>query len=193
MAISASTEFLLLSALGSPEAVVDFLADLHSITASELASGQSAANIADGSVSNTEFQYIGTLTSNAQTQLTALAGRNTVLENGAFIATGTNLETSTADASALSVTKLQSNIDSTIGAGGTRTLAAPGSSGLHKIIVMTVDGGDCTLALTNVVGARAANGDAVSTTCTFAAVGECLVLLSAGAKWVVVGGNAVCS
>ena len=39
------------------------------ITNAMLAAGIDAAKIADGSVSNTEFQYISTLTSNAQTQL----------------------------------------------------------------------------------------------------------------------------
>lgn len=44
-----------------------------SITDSKLASGIDAAKIADGSVSNTEFQFINSLTSNAQDQLDAKA------------------------------------------------------------------------------------------------------------------------
>jgi hypothetical protein len=39
------------------------------LTASDIPSGIDAVKIADGSVSNTEFQYINSLTSNAQTQL----------------------------------------------------------------------------------------------------------------------------
>lgn len=196
MAISAQTEVLLLGALGSPEAVTDFLADLHSITASELAAGQNAANIADGTVSNAEFQYIGTLTSNAQTQLTALGSadtalalRATTLENGAFVVASPNVETSTSGA--LSVTKLLSNI-TTAGA-ESRTLAAPAGAGLFKIIEMTARVGDCTLAMTNIVGGRAANGDAASTTVTFGAVGQTLILMSASSKWVYLGGSAVCT
>jgi pectin methylesterase-like acyl-CoA thioesterase len=41
------------------------------IAAADLPTGIDAANLADGSVSNAELQYIGTLTSNAQTQLNA--------------------------------------------------------------------------------------------------------------------------
>ena len=40
---------------------------------SQVATGIDAAKIADGSVSNTEFQYINSLSSNAQTQLDAKA------------------------------------------------------------------------------------------------------------------------
>jgi hypothetical protein len=43
------------------------------VTNVKLASGIDAAKVADGSVSNTEFQYIGGLTSDAQTQLTSNA------------------------------------------------------------------------------------------------------------------------
>lgn len=43
--------------------------DNSAVTNAKVASGIDAAKIADGSVSNTEFQYIGTLTSDAQTQL----------------------------------------------------------------------------------------------------------------------------
>lgn len=39
------------------------------LTASDIPSGIDAVKLADGSVSNTEFQYINSLTSNAQTQL----------------------------------------------------------------------------------------------------------------------------
>ena len=43
------------------------------VTNAKVATGIDAVKIADGSVSNTEFQYIGTLTSNAQTQIDAKA------------------------------------------------------------------------------------------------------------------------
>ena len=79
-----------------------------------------------------------------------------------------------------SVTKLNTKINSTTGAGAI-TLAAPDSSvyGMVKTIEMTVDGGDITLALTEVVG-----GTAV-TTATFSAVGQVLVLLASTSKWIV--------
>ena len=91
-------------------------------------------------------------------------------------------ETSTGTSGALSVTKRISNIDSTAGA-GSRTLAAPDASmlGMVKIITMTVDGGDTTLALTNVTGGSAA------TTATFDAVNDTLVLVGGVSKWHVVG------
>lgn len=41
------------------------------LSAAEMPTGIDAAKLADGSVSNTELQYINSLTSNAQTQLTA--------------------------------------------------------------------------------------------------------------------------
>ncbi len=61
------------------------------------------------------------------------------------------------------------------------TLAAPARAGITKIIEMTSGAADktVTLALTEVVGGSAA------ATATFDAAGEILVLVSAGAKWVV--------
>ena len=80
----------------------------------------------------------------------------------------------------VSVTKLNTKIDSTTGTGAV-TLAAPDATvyGKLKTIEMTVDAGDITLALTQVVGGSAA------TTATFAAVGDTLVLLATTSKWVV--------
>ena len=52
--------------------ITQLIADAN-VTNAKLASGIDAAKIADGSVSNTEFQYIGGLTSDAQTQLTSNA------------------------------------------------------------------------------------------------------------------------
>jgi hypothetical protein len=43
----------------------------NAVTDAKISTGVDAAKLADGSVSNTEFQYINTLTSNAQTQLDA--------------------------------------------------------------------------------------------------------------------------
>ena len=68
-----------------------------------------------------------------------------------------------------------------VGAGAV-TLAAPTAAmvGRIKIIEMTVDNGDVTLALTNVAGGSAA------TTCTWSAVGQALVLVAGLTKWCVV-------
>lgn len=66
-------------------------------------------------------------------------------------------------------------------AGGAVTLAVPTKPAMIKIIKMTADNGDVTLALTNVVGGSQA------ATATFSAVGQTLVLVSdvASGKWVV--------
>lgn len=69
-------------------------------------------------------------------------------------------------------------LDSTGGAMAV-TLAAPTLAGGTLIIEHTVDGGDVTLALTNVVGGSAA------ATATFADVGDTLVLVAKSDKWVV--------
>ena len=43
-----------------------------------LGTGINSTKLADGSVTNTELQYINTLSSNAQTQITAKAGKSFV-------------------------------------------------------------------------------------------------------------------
>lgn len=110
----------------------------------------------------------------------ASAAIATSVQGGLFGSTGANVETLTADGSAISVTKFLTNI-SAAGA-QTRTLAVPTAIGQMKIIYMTVHGGDCTLALTNV--------DA-GTTAIFTAVGSSLVLMSVStSKWTKIGGSA---
>ena len=83
-------------------------------------------------------------------------------------------------AGALSVTKVYSGL--AVVGGGAVTLAAPSASmlGQLKTIEMTVDDGNVTLALTNVVGQSS------GTTATFGDVRDTLVLLAASDKWIVV-------
>jgi hypothetical protein len=85
------------------------------------------------------------------------------------------VETSTTNAGALSITKAVSRI---VSAGAeSRTLAAPSRVGQLKIINMITDGGDVTLACTNVWGNEAK-------TATFGDVGDNLVLISTDTtKW----------
>ena len=91
----------------------------------------------------------------------------------------TDAETSTTDAGAISTTVLLTNISS---AGAeTRTLAAPPADGVVKMIKMTVDGGDVTVAATNI---DAGTGDL-----TFDDVNDSIILLSLGGKWRKIGGN----
>lgn len=70
---------------------------------------------------------------------------------------------------------------------GAATLAAPSKPGMLKVISMSVDNGDVTLALTNVTGGSAA------TTATFGDVGDELVLISdtIAGKWIVLKENGV--
>ena len=88
---------------------------------------------------------------------------------------------------AASVTNKITNIDNTSSGAGAITLAAPDASmlGVIKVIEMTVDNGDVTLTLTNVQGGSAA------TTCTWANVGEQLVLVGGASKWTVIGEGGV--
>lgn len=82
-------------------------------------------------------------------------------------------------AGALSVTKRYSKL--AVATGGAVTLAAPAASmlGQVKVIEMTTDDGDVTLALTNVVGQSSGTG------ATFNSVGDALVLIAAFDKWIV--------
>lgn len=92
----------------------------------------------------------------------------------------TSTETSTTNGGALSTNVLVSNI-ATAGA-ETRTLAAPTQDGQMKLINMSVNGGNATIALTNFD---------TGTTATFSAVGHSLLAISVGGKWRRFGGSAV--
>ena len=85
-------------------------------------------------------------------------------------------------AGATSVTKKVTELDSTI-ATFAATLDAPDSTmqGVVKIIEMTADNGDVTLALTNVQGQSAGTG------ATFTDIGDTLVLIGGTSKWNVIG------
>ncbi len=90
-----------------------------------------------------------------------------------------------AAAGAVSVVKRISQL--ALSGAGAVTLAVPDASmlGQVKVIEMTEDNGDVTLALTNVQGGSAA------TTCTWANVGEALVLVAGISKWNVVSEGGV--
>lgn len=85
-------------------------------------------------------------------------------------------------AGAISVTKTNTNMDSTAGTFAATLAACPATMiGKIKTIRFSVDNGDVTLALTNVQGGTAA------TTATFAdATDELILIGSAGGKWTVV-------
>jgi len=69
---------------------------------------------------------------------------------------------------------------SSAGGGYAITLAAPTLPGITKVMEMTADNGDVTMALTNVEGGSAA------TTCTWNSVGDTLILMSRSSKWIVI-------
>lgn len=62
-----------------------FLED-SAVTNAKIASGVDAVKLADGSVSNAEFQYINSLSSNAQTQLDGKVDESVVTTKGDLIA-----------------------------------------------------------------------------------------------------------
>ena len=109
------------------------------------------------------------------------------------------LDGATATAAELNLNDVSAQTETVIGAGavsialrltnlalvgaGAVTLAVPGADmlGVVKVITMTADNGDVTLALTNVTGQSA------GTTATFNSVGDALVLVGGVSKWHVVG------
>ena len=100
----------------------------------------------------------------------------------------TSITTETIDSGvAVSVTKKITYIDNTTTGAGAVTLAVPDSTmiGKVKVIEMTVDGGDCTLALTNV------QGQSSGTTATFGDVGDTLTLVAGSLKWNVIGESGI--
>ncbi len=121
----------------------------------------------------------GNVTGNVTGNLTGNVGATTSAEIAARNDDSTMEETVIA-AGAISTTVAVTKL--AVVGGGAVTLEAPTKPGLLKIIIMTTDDGDVTLALTNVVEGSAA------TTATFSAVTGRLVLVStlaSGGKWIV--------
>ena len=103
--------------------------------------------------------------------------------NGLSDVTSAGMETSSTNAGAISVTK-QITLITSAGA-ESRTLAAPAAAGQRKLIFFKTDGGDVTLAGTNIYGQTSA-------TATFNDAGDVLELFSFDAvKWSVIGGSGV--
>jgi hypothetical protein len=131
--------------------------------------------------------------SGAETQVTATGAElNKLASMGATTAelnfaadVSAQTETITSGAAVSTLLKI-TDIDNTVGGAGAITLGVPNAimAGQIKTIRMTVDGGDVTMALTNVNNVA---GASAGTTCTFDAVGDTLILAACGAKWVVIG------
>lgn len=117
--------------------------------------------------------------SRAITALTALGVNATSTEINQLNDVSAYTETITA-AGAVSVTKVVSKL-ALVGAGAV-TLAAPSATmyGQQKLIEMTTDNGDVTVALTEI------EGQSSGTTATFNSVGDKLILVAGLSKWTVI-------
>lgn len=179
------------------------------VSDSKVATGIDAAKLADGSVSNTEFQYINSLTSNAQTQIDSkLPTTITTTGDVIYSSSGTTASRlpigSTGDVLTVSggipswasplesvVTKTTTytatTSDDTILAdtsGGTWTLtlyAASGNSGRKLKIIKTTS--DTTALTIDGNGSETING---STTTTINTQYETLTLQCDGSNWFIV-------
>lgn len=123
----------------------------HSITGtideSQLPTGINANKIADGSVSNTEFQYINSLTSNAQTQLDVLNLNNFYAEDYGVIADGIVLDDVTTNATSTTISS------------GSYTFT---SADHNKIITVTNAGATSTSPLNAVINSTSAGSAILS-------------------------------
>jgi hypothetical protein len=105
---------------------------------SMVATGIDAAKLADGSVSNTEFQYINSLSSNAQTQIDAKAAVSTA---NTWTAGQRGEITALSDGATITVDMADSN-NFSVTLGGNRTFANPSNdtAGQCGSIFITQDG-----------------------------------------------------
>ena len=105
---------------------------------SMVATGIDAAKLADGSVSNTEFQYINSLSSNAQTQINAKAAVGTA---NTWTAGQRGEITALSDGATITVDMADSN-NFSVTLGGNRTFANPSNdtAGQCGSIFITQDG-----------------------------------------------------
>ncbi len=173
---SLATQITVTSKSDNVEYFLNFAAT-NSTASKDINIGPATYNPSTSTLTATSF--VGALTGNATSS------------NGTISIAAANTETINATG-AVSVTKYQSNIAGDTGYAV--TLAAPSTVGQIKAIeLISITSGTVTLALSNVVGARAANGDAASTTCTFTNATDSLILISTATKWVYLGGSAVCT
>ena len=95
---------------------------------SQVATGIDAAKLADGTVSNTEFQYINSLSSNAQTQLNGkLTASNNLSDIGTASTARTNLGLGTIATQASSNVAITGGSISGLGSPGSASSAVPKS------------------------------------------------------------------
>jgi len=98
-----------------------------------------------------------------------------------------------AAAGAISTTLGETTINNATGGAFVMTLAAPsGQDGFLKIIKLGTATNGATLAMTNIKGPGFCTLLG-TTTLTFTASGDCVILRAVGTKWMLCGGNAVAS
>lgn len=122
---------------------------------------------------------------------TVLQGFNKLgaLQNGTFVPT---LQTLSA-AGAINTTSMETLVNNATGGSFAMTLAAPSSQdGQLKVIKLGTATSGLTLAMTNIKGPGFCTLSG-TTTLTFTVAGQCAILMAIGAKWMLVGGDAVAS
>ena len=120
------------------------------VTNAKVASGIDAVKIADGSVTNAEFQYIGGLTSDAQTQIDS---KQATITGGATTITSSNLTASRAVISNASGKVAVSSVtDTELGYVSGVTSAIQAQIDAKQ---STITGGASTIASTDLVASRA--------------------------------------
>jgi len=123
---------------------------------------------------------------------TILQGFNKLgaLQNGTFVPTVQTLSA----AGAINLTSMVTLVNNATGGTFAMTLAAPSSQdGQLKVIKLgTATTNGMTLAMTNIKGPGFCTLSG-TTTLTFTSSGQCAILMAVGAKWMLVGGDAVAS
>ncbi|MDD2518975.1 MAG: hypothetical protein PHG18_03715, partial [Bacilli bacterium] len=140
-----------------------------SVTNAKIATGIDAAKIADGSVSNTEFQYINSVTSNIQTQINA----KSPISNPTFTTNATSpkftstITTGTAPFTVASTTKVSNlNVDQIDGADLETTITNSDTKIPSSKAVITAMNLKANLASPALTGTPAAPTAAVGTNTT---------------------------
>jgi hypothetical protein len=107
-----------------------------------LPTGINANKIADGSVTSTEFQYIGTLTNNAQTQINGKAATGTVGSSGLTMNTARLLGRTAASSGAVEEITVGSGLSLSAG-----QITATGSAQINGQFTGTVDAANATIKM----------------------------------------------
>lgn len=137
------------------------------ITAASLPTGIDAAKIADGSVSNTEFQYLSTVTSNVQTQMDLKAPlANATMTGTTTVATlaSTTSAIGTATGTSLATTGLIKSSSATAGIGYATGAGTAGTQGTSRTTAVTANGVTGSITLFSTAGSATPSSFTVNNT-----------------------------